>query len=44
MPSIDCTSGKIRVAEGIDHIMHVLSLLSDFTYSIDTRTGTVYIR
>ncbi len=44
MPVIECTSGKIRVAEGIDHIMHVLSLLSDFTYSIDARTGTVYIR
>lgn len=44
MPEIDCTSGQIRISDGIDHAMRVLGLLADFSYSKDPRTGTIYIR
>lgn len=44
MPEIDCTSGQLRISDGIDHAMRVLGLLADFSYSKDPRTGTIYIR
>lgn len=44
IPEIDCSSGKVRISDGIDHALNILSLLSDFEYVKDTGTGTIYIR
>ena len=44
MPVIGCVSGKIRISEGIDHVMKILSYLSDFKYEKDILSGTIYIR
>lgn len=43
MPAIRC-SGKVRISDGIDHVMSILSQLSDFKYARDAVTGTIYIR
>lgn len=44
IPEIDCTEGKVRISDGIDHALNILSQLSDFSYVRDTRTGDVHIR
>ena len=44
MPEIHCTSGKVRISDGIEHALSILSQLSDFTYVKDDKTGDIYIR
>lgn len=44
MPDIDCTSGEVRVSEGIDHALKVLQHIADFKYHRDNSTGIIYIR
>lgn len=44
IPSIGASSGKIRVSDGIDHAMGILSQLSDFEFVKDEVSGTVHIR
>ena len=44
MPEIDCTEGYVRISDGIDHIMDILSQLSDFEYQRDKGSGVIYIR
>ena len=44
MPDIDCTSGEVRVSEGIDHALKVLQHVADFKYHRDNSTGIIYIR
>ncbi len=44
MPEIECLGGKVRISDGIEHALNLLSGLSDFQYVNDRRTGTVYIR
>lgn len=44
MPAIRYTWGKIRVSEGLDHALGVLSKASDFSWERNFETGTVIIR
>lgn len=44
MPEIHCSSGKVRISDGIEHAMSILKQLSDFEYVKDNRTGDIYIR
>ena len=44
MPDLGCTSGEIRVSDGIDHALKVLQHIADFTYRRDSGTGIIYIR
>lgn len=44
MPVIECTSGEIRISDGLDNAMKVLRHVADFEYVRDYRTQTVYIR
>ena len=44
MPSIDCTSGEVRISDGIDNALRVLRHVSDFDYEKDPSTGTITIR
>lgn len=44
MPPFECTTGKIRISDGIDHAMNMLSQLSDFEYERDIASGIIYIR
>lgn len=43
LPRIDFVSGKIRISDGIDHAMKVLQHVSDFTYTRNEETNTIYI-
>lgn len=44
MPSIECVGGKVRISDGIEHALNLLSQLSDFQFINDRQTGTIYIR
>ena len=44
MPVIECTSGEVRISDGLDNAMKVLMHVADFDYMKDGRSGTVYIR
>lgn len=44
MPELGCTSGEIRVSDGIDHALRVLQHIADFSYMRDSGTGVIYIR
>lgn len=44
MPEIHCTSGKVRISDGIEHALNILKQLSDFEYVKDNKTGDIYIR
>lgn len=43
LPVIRYSRGKIRVADGIDHAMSMLQLVSDFTYVKDEKNNTIII-
>lgn len=44
LPRIDVISGDIRISDGIDNAMEILSRISDFTYEYDTASNTIYIK
>lgn len=44
MPVIEFSSGKIRVADGIDHALKVLQHVAKFTYERDEETNVIYIK
>lgn len=43
MPVINCVSGEVRVADGIDHVLKVIHYVADFKYSRDNTSGIIYI-
>ncbi len=43
-PVIKYTKLKIRISDGVDHAMRILSLASDFTYVYDTSENTITIK
>jgi len=43
LPDADYSYGKVRVADGIDHAMHVLQQSLDFNYTMDEATNTITI-
>lgn len=43
IPRINCTSGEIRVSDGIEHALKVIGYVADFRYTRDHATGKVYI-
>ncbi len=44
VPEISYSRGKIRVADGVEHALNVLQMASDFFYTRDFETNTIYIR
>lgn len=44
MPVIEFSSGKIRVADGIDHALRVLQHVAKFDYERDEEHNIIYIR
>lgn len=44
MPEIRYSRGKIRISDGIEHAMSVLSKGSDFQYELDSESNTVTIK
>ena len=44
LPEFKYTGGRLRVNDGIEYALNVLRNGSDFTWSKDFRTGTIYIR
>lgn len=44
MPVIEFASGKIRVADGIDHALKVLQHVAKFTYERDEESNVIYIK
>ena len=44
VPQIRYTRGKVRVSDGIEHALDMLSLACDFEYDYDRQTSTVIIR
>ena len=44
MPEINCTSGEIRISDGIVNALKVLRHIADFDYERDNVTGTIYIK
>ncbi len=44
LPEFKYTGGRLRVSDGIEYALNVLRNGSDFTWSKDFRTGTIYIR
>ncbi len=44
IPEINCTSGEIRISEGIDNALRVLQHVAEFDYVKDYSTGTIHIR
>ncbi len=43
-PVIKYTKLKIRISDGVDHAMRILSLASDFDYEYDTSENTIRIK
>ncbi|MEG2061889.1 MAG: FecR domain-containing protein [Alistipes sp.] len=43
MPKLDIRSGKIRMADGIDHALRVLQLTADFEYSRNEERNSIVI-
>lgn len=44
MPELEFTDGRLRISDGIEYALKVLQNGSDFTWTKDFRTGTIYIR
>lgn len=44
MPVIEFASGKIRIADGIDHALKVLQHVAEFTYEHDEESNIIYIK
>ena len=44
MPEIRYVGGKVRISDGIDHAMGLLSSMSGFSYTNDRQNGTIYIK
>lgn len=44
MPEIECMGGKVRISDGIEHALDLLSRSSGFQYINDRQNGTIYIR
>lgn len=44
LPQLRYTRGKLRISDGVDHALSMLSIASDFEYEYDRRTGTVLIK
>lgn len=44
MPVIEFASGKIRIADGVDHALRVLQHVAKFTYERDEESNTIYIK
>ena len=44
VPELNGVSGEIRISDGIDHALQVLRHVTDFTYTRDHKTGTIYIK
>lgn len=44
LPKVGYISGKIRVSAGVDFALHLLQRTSDFTYTKNEETNTIYIR
>ena len=43
IPQINCTSGEVRISDGIEHALKVIGYVADFRYTRDNGTGKVYI-
>ena len=43
LPAINCTSGEVRVTDGIEHALKVIQYVADFKYTRDNGTGVYYI-
>jgi len=43
LPDADYSYGKVRIADGIDHALHVLQHSMNFNYSFDEATNTITI-
>ncbi len=43
MPVIECTSGEIRVSDGIDHALRILQHVAEFEYVREAGTGIIKI-
>ena len=44
MPEIRYVGGKVRISDGIDHAMGLLSSMSGFSYTNDRQNGIIYIK
>ena len=44
IPEINCTSGEIRISDGIDNALRVLQHVAEFDYEKDLSSGTIHIR
>lgn len=44
MPVVEFASGKIRIADGVDHALKVLQHVASFTYEHDEESNVIYIR
>lgn len=44
LPVIEIVSGQVRVSDGVDNALHVLSQVSDFTYERNPKTNVIVIR
>ncbi len=44
IPQLPDISGEIRVSDGIEHALDVLKHICTFTYTRDSRSGTIYIK
>ena len=44
MPEIRYVGGKVRISDGIDHAMGLLSSMSGFSYPTDRQNGIIYIK
>ena len=43
LPELCFTDGRLRVSDGIEYALEVLQKGSDFTWSKDYGSGTIYI-
>lgn len=44
MPEIECVGGKVRISDGVEHALELLRQLSEFQFTNDRQTGTIYIK
>lgn len=44
MPVVEFASGKIRIADGVDHALKVLQHVAKFSYEHDQESNVIYIR
>ncbi len=43
MPVAEFASGKIRIADGVDHALRVLQHVAKFTFEHDEESNVIYI-